>query len=279
MPSTLKFGNKGPEVASLVKLLTKHGCTPRPPVTSSAPKFGRAVENMVLYFQMTHQGPGGKWLDVDGVVGKDSWWALKKATGQAQRSFLEAGIPKGISGQRRAILETAVKEHGVREDRNRANRGNEIDKYLPRNAVASASKPGPPWCCYFVSWVLKEVFGKHLLGQPVASVHTAWQHAKQRKRWEPKNGQGPTPGDAFVILHKDPRQGWCTGHIGIVLQVARNGKSFNTVEGNCGNRVKIGRREVGDPLLRGFINIIGDHPEFTHGSLRGAKNLGKQGTR
>jgi murein L,D-transpeptidase YcbB/YkuD len=97
MPSTLKFGNKGPEVASLVKLLTKHGCTPRPAVTSSAPRFGRAVENMVLYFQMTHQGPDGKWLGVDGVVGKDSWWALKNATGQAQRSFLEAGIPRGIS--------------------------------------------------------------------------------------------------------------------------------------------------------------------------------------
>ena len=279
MPSTLRFGNTGPEVADLVKLLTRHGCSPRPPVTSSAPTFGRAVENMVLYFQMTHQGHEGNWLDVDGVVGNDTWWALKNATGQAQRSFLEAGIPQGISGRRRAILETAVKEHGVREDLSRPNRGDEIDKYLPREVVASAGKPGPPWCCYFVSWVLKEVFGKHLLGQPVASVHTAWQHARQRDRWEPKGERGPTPGDAFVLLHKDPRQGWCTGHIGFVLQVANDGNSYNTVEGNCGNRVKIGRRDMGDPLLRGFINIIGDHPEFSRGSLRGAQNLGTQGTR
>ena len=128
MPSTLRFGNTGPEVADLVKLLTRHGCSPRPPVTSSAPTFGRAVENMVLYFQMTHQGHEGNWLDVDGVVGNDTWWALKNATGQAQRSFLEAGIPQGISGRRRAILETAVKEHGVREDLSRPNRGDEIDK-------------------------------------------------------------------------------------------------------------------------------------------------------
>jgi hypothetical protein len=279
MPSTLRFGDKGTEVASIVKLLTMRGCTPRPPVTSSEPRFGRAVENMVLYFQMTHQGHDGKWLDVDGVVGKDTWWALNNATGQAQSSFLEAGIPKGISGERSVLLETAVREHGVREDSNRPNRGSEVDKYLPREVVVSASNAGPPWCCYFVSWVLREVFGKHLLGRPVASVHTAWQHAVQRNRWEPKEGRGPTPGDAFIILHKDPSQGWCTGHIGFVLQVTCNGKSYNTVEGNCGNRVKIGRRDLGDPLLRGFINMIGDQPDFKCGSLRGAKNLGAQGTR
>ncbi|MDZ7581788.1 MAG: peptidoglycan-binding domain-containing protein [Deltaproteobacteria bacterium] len=280
MPSTLRFGAKGPEVADLVNLLTSRGCAPRPPVTSSAPKFGRAIENMVLYFQMTHQGPDAKWLAVDGVVGKDTWWALKNATGGAQRSFLEAGIPQGIVGQRRSVLDTAVREHGVREDADRPNRGEEVDKYLPAEVAASASKPGPPWCCYFVSWVIKEVFGRHLLGQPVASVHSAWQHARRLKRWEPKGQERePTPGDAFVLLHKDPRQGWCTGHIGFVLQVAGDGRSYNTVEGNCGNRVKIGRRNMDDPLLRGFVNIIGDHPEFTRGSLRGAQNLGAHGTR
>jgi hypothetical protein len=61
--------------------------------------------------------------------------------------------------------------------------------------------------------------------------------------------------------------------------VADDGRSFNTVEGNCGNRVKIGRRSLGDPLLRGFINIVGDRPDFLRGSLRGAKDLGTSGTR
>jgi hypothetical protein len=90
----------------------------------------------------------------------------------------------------------------------------------------------------------------------------------------------PTPGDAFVILHEDPETvDWCTGHIGFVLQVAEDGKSINTVEGNCGNRVKIGRRVLADPKLRGFINIVGDHPEFDRGSLRGAKDVGGSGTR
>jgi hypothetical protein len=82
---------------------------------------------MVLYFQMTHLGPDGKWLDVDGVVGPDTWWALKHSTGEHQRSFLEVGILKGIAGKRLQILETAVKERGVREDQGRANRGEEVD--------------------------------------------------------------------------------------------------------------------------------------------------------
>jgi hypothetical protein len=278
MPPTLRFGSKGPEVAKLVKLLTKQGCAPRPPVTSATPAFGVAVENMVLYFQMTHQGPNGKWLDVDGIVGKGTWWALENATGAPQRSFLDVGIPKGIEGDRRKILETAVREHGVRESKSRPNRGKGVDKFFP----ASACKPsgeGPPWCCYFVSWVTKEVLGTYPLGGRIGSCHVAWKRAVERGLWEPNDGRTPTPGDAFVILHKDPTLGWCTGHIGFVLQVARNGRSINTVEGNCGNRVKIGRRSLGDRKIRGFINFIGDHPEFTRGSLRGAKDLGASGTR
>lgn len=276
----LKFGSDGPGVAKLVELLKSHGCAPRPPVTSSAPTFGRAIENMVLYFQMTHQGPDGKWLDVDGQIGKHTWWALENAHGEAQQSFLEAGIPKGISGTRKAMLETAVREHGVREDRSRPNRGKDVDKYQPASVTCDPRKDGQPWCAYFVSWVVKEVYGKHLLGEPVASVWTAYQRARKYKRWLPKEGSLPIPGDAFVMLHRDNyKTNWCTGHIGLVLQVAKDGKSINTVEGNCGDRVKIGRRSLSDPKIKGFINIVGDRPDFTRGSLRGAKDVGARGTR
>jgi hypothetical protein len=279
MASTLRFGSKGVEVAELVKLLTKRGCAPKPPVTSTEPRFGRAVENMVLYFQMTHLGSDGNWLDVDGVVGDHTWWALENDAGPPQRSFLEVGIPKGITGLRRAVLETAVREHGAREDPGRPNRGEEVDRFLPPSSTQSRSQPGPPWCCYFTSWVTKQVFGKYPLGERLGSCHTAWKRASKQGKWEPNDGRVPTPGDAFVILHKDPRRGWCTGHIGFVLQVSRDGKSINTVEGNCGNRVKIGRRKLSDLTLRGFINFYGDHPDFERGSLRGAKDLGTSGTR
>lgn len=275
----LKYGSRGPEVARLVELLTSHGCAPRPPVTSSNPRFGRAIENMVLYFQMTHQGKDGKWLDVDGQVGKNTWWALEHARGTPQRSFLEAGIPKGISGIRKALLETAVKEHGVREDRWRPNRGKDVDKYQPSDVTSDPTCDGRPWCAYFVSWVVKEVYGKHLLGRPVASVWTAYQRARQHGRWLSKRSL-PAPGDAFVMLYGDDYQTeWCTGHIGLVLQVAKDGKSINTIEGNCGDRVKIGLRWLSDPKVKGFINIVGDRPSFERGSLRGAKNVGSKGTR
>ncbi|HSG81729.1 MAG TPA: CHAP domain-containing protein [Gemmatimonadota bacterium] len=279
MASTIRFGSKGKEVAQLVALLTKQGCAPVTPVTGSEPEFNRDVENMVLYFQMTHQGKDGKWLDVDGVVGPGTWWALENATGEPQRSFLEAGIPEGITDKRRAILEAAVKQHGVREEGSKPNRGKDVDKFLPKDFVKSPKSEGPPWCCYFASWVVKEAYGEHPLGEPVASVHTSWQLAKKHGHWEPNDGRLPTPGDAFVLLHDDPEKGWCTGHIGFVLQVAPDGKSINTVEGNCGNRVKIGRRELSDPMMKGFINVVGDHPEFERGSLRGAPDLGKSGTR
>jgi hypothetical protein len=276
----LRFGDQGGDVTELVELLTAHGCPPRPPVTSAAPVFGRAVENSVLYFQMTHLGEDGDWLEVDGVVGPASWWALEHAAGQPQRSFLEVGIPEGIEGTRRSLLETAVKEHGVREDSGRPNRGPEVDKFLPPEITRRPDQPGQPWCCYFVSWTAREVYGKHILGRPVASCWVAWKRAQENERWLPNDGQEvPTPGDAFLILHGEPERGWCTGHIGFVLQVADDGRSFNTVEGNCGNRVKIGRRSLGDPLLRGFINIVGDRPDFLRGSLRGAKDLGTSGTR
>lgn len=276
----LKFGSEGPAVARLVELLTSHGCPPRPPVTSETPTFGRAIENMVLYFQMTHQGPDGQWLDVDGQVGRNTWWALENAHGAAQRSFFEAGIPAGITGTRKAILETAIREHGVREDRGRPNRGKEVDKYQPTSVTRDPHKDGQPWCAYFVSWVVKEVYGKHILGQPVASVWTAYQRARKYRRWMPKDDNVPTPGDAFVMLYKDNyRNAWCTGHIGLVLQVAKDGRSINTVEGNCGDRVKIGKRSLDDPKIKGFINIVGDRPDFERGSLRGAKDVGAGGTR
>jgi len=275
----LCFGSKGLEVAKLVKLLTERGCAPTPPVTAARPRFGRAIENMVLYFQMTHQGPHGNWLTVDGVVGGGTWWALRNHSGPPQRSFLEVGIPEGITGHRRKVLETAVKEHGIREDPRRPNRGKEVDKFLPSSCTESSSQNGKPWCCYFTSWVTRQAFDSYPLGARVGSCHAAWRRANELGQWEPNDGRVPTPGDAFVILHEDPTEGWCTGHIGFVLQVSKSGRSINTVEGNCGNRVKIGRRTLKDPLLRGFINFYGDHPEFKRGSLRGAKNLGKRSTR
>jgi hypothetical protein len=36
---------------------------------------------------------------------------------------------------------------------------------------------------------------------------------------------------------------------------------------------------LSNPRLRGFVNIVGDSPEFERGLLRGARDLGASGTR
>lgn len=280
MPESLQLGSSGPEVPRLIALLSAQGCAPRLSDGGMPTAFDRNVQNMVLYFQMTHQGRNGQWLAVDGSVGADTWWALENATGAPQRSFLEVGIPADITGPRRTILETAVRQHGICEDPGRPNRGAEVDKFLPREATKVATAEGPPWCCYFASWVVRQALGEHPVGRPLASVYEAWANARKLRRWEPNvSGHVPTPGDAFVILHGEPEKGYCQGHIGFVLQVAADGKSINTVEGNCGNRVKIAMRSLADPQLKGFINVVGDHPPFTRGSLRGAVNVSRVGTR
>lgn len=281
MKDSLSFGARGPQVADLADLLAKRGYPPLPPITAAEPKFGRAIENMVLYFQMTHQGPDGDWLDVDGKVGEGTWWALKHHTGDAQRSFFREGIPDGIEGDRRSVLEAAIREHGVREDPRRPNRGNDVDKYLPKKHRAKRSSKGQPWCCYFVSWVTGQVMETHPLGGTVGSCYGAWARARRRRKrmWEPNDGREPTPGDAFLLFKQDPENGRCPGHIGFVLQVSEDGRWINTVEGNCGNRVKIGKRSLDDRSLRGFINFYRDYPPFARGMLRGARNVGRQRTR
>ena len=70
------------------------------------------------------------------------------------------------------------------------------------------------------------------------------------------NGQSefsPVPGDAFVMLYQDG-----TGHIGFVLRVVKaNATAFNTLEGNCGNRVKVGCRQMDQSILwDSSINIL-----------------------
>ena len=99
-----------------------------------------------------------------------------------------------------------------------------------------------------------------------------------------KGGYAPIPGDAFVMLYKDDSgklKG--TGHIGFVLRVdkAKNATVFNTVEGNCGNRVKVGRRQMDQSSLVGFINHYQREkkPRRWETGLVRADDVGAEGTR
>jgi hypothetical protein len=73
------------------------------------------------------------------------------------------------------------------------------------------------------------------------------------------------PGDIFIISNPASPNKRGTGHTGLVQSVNKKQTEIGTLEGNCGNKVKAGRRKVAD--LTGFINPYRSDcqpTEFTH---------------
>jgi hypothetical protein len=292
----LAKGSVGPRVVELKQRLMAQGFWSEAGTLSRT--FGVKLEEAVAYFQQTHLGPDGKPLAVDGLVGPDTMWALKHPTGKAQKEGLGRdaddryeNIPAGIGPDRKLLLVTALNQYGIRERPMGSNRGDApnggVDKFLPTWCKKKPGK-GPAWCCFFVSWVTKEVFGTYPLGRVHGSCAKAWEAAMHRRMaWpkykivdtrEPTNPVHPLPGDAFYM-----RWGPRTGHIGFVYRVSEDGTEINTIEGNCANRVKIGRRSVDDRIF-GWIDFWGDsmaameYSKFERGLIQ-APNVGRARTR
>jgi hypothetical protein len=246
----LRFGDVGDQVKVLQGLLQSQGYF----AAALGGHFQEKTRQAVLYFQQTHLGRDGKPLEVDGEVGDDTWWALYHPSGMPQKSNIPAVLPAGLTPMRGKVLKIAAAEHqaGVHEIPDGSNWGNGVIKYLEE-----AESPASFWCCFFWSWCVHRALGEHPFGKPMGSVLTTWQRAKTKGWAMDKAGYAPVPGDAFVMLYKDDSGKLTgTGHIGFVLRVdkARNATAFNTVEGNCGNRVKVGRRQMDQSTLVGFIN-------------------------
>jgi hypothetical protein len=268
---TLVLGASGPSVELLAKYLQDSGAFRAGPLPEH---FTRELEACVKDFQQTHLGKQGAFLKSDGVVGPATWWALENASGAAQRSQLITSVPAGLGPQRRRILEVALAEHAknVVEQPNGSNRGPELDKYLP-DWLTKSAQSGPPWCCFFYSWVVKQALGDWPLRAREGSCGKARERAGALGIWRPRSmpSAHPLPGDAFVMDH-----GGGQGHIGFVLRVSKDGAELNTLEGNCGNRVKLGVRRLDESDLVGFIdNVPSEQPlEFERGIVGGTRAAG-----
>lgn len=269
----LHLGSTHPDVQLIVERLRAEGFWSEP---EPLKEFTPELEDSVRYFQRTHLGPDGTFLAADGVVGEKTWWALLHASGTAQRSGLTPTIPARLGPRRTRILQVALAQHtlGVEEVPNGSNRGPLVDAYLPSSA---RSQPGPPWCCYFYSWVVHEALDQWPLGARFASCHLARRRAGSLGLYIPKgmHSDRPLPGDAFVM-----DRGGGHGHIGFVLRLSEDRRLINTVEGNCGNRVKVGTRWLEDPEIIGFIdNVPGENaPGFELGVVSSAA-IGPDSTR
>jgi hypothetical protein len=251
-------------------------------------KFDTQLEDAVIYFQQTHLGKNGKPLIVSGKVGNETWWALRHPSGKAQKSGLAPTVPKGITGERQAILEFALAQHakGVKEIPSGSNRGPEIDKCLPQwwlNKHGPKDK-GPAWCCFWVHYVYKQAIGRYPTSKLTGSCTKLMQDAKTEKVWRgvtiTSDVDMVRPGAIFLITHPTKQGKPQTGHVGIVHCINREQTVISTIEGNCGNRVKCGLRSPYE--LAGFVDPLWekgiDKLSFNH-TLPKAGAVSKDGTR
>lgn len=219
----------------------------------------------VIYWQMTHLGPDGKPLGVTGFIDDATMWSFRNPSGEPQRSYLAIArvkpIVASLPNMRARVISIARGEHeaGVHEVPNGSNAGDGVDKYFEGSGLYAV-----PWCALFVSWVLYQAFNGWPLGARFASCYQMWKAAGRLG----KTGSLPIPGDIFIMLYKNASgQLTWSGHTGIVAAVGEGAVEFNTLEGNAGNRVKLGQREVA--AMYGFINPYGDKPSGYHIGLVG----------
>jgi len=217
--------------------------------------FGEQTYAAVVHFQQTHVGSNKQALDVDGVVGKQTWWALYNpsvATVSNKVSKSDDVIPANLSAKRLAVLKIATQELNkkVKEIPDGSNWGPDVRKYLEFCGI------GPnPWCACFASWVVYNGLDNSLpWGSRIAHVATLYNKAKSLQMGHSvASGYKPRPGDLFVMVHSDG-----TGHIGVISRVSKDGKSLNVIEGNSGNKVALRTRVVGANDHVGYINYLKD---------------------
>jgi hypothetical protein len=264
----LKFGDSGVEVIKLQKILKSQGFFGG----ATMGNFKVLTEAAVKYFQSTHLGEDGQFLDADGVVGPKTWWALRNPHGAAQKSNLPPHIPKDLTPMRQAVLKAALAEHtsGVHEVPNGSNWGDGVTKY--------GGRPGWAWCCGFVTYCWREGC---VIRFRQFSTWSLWQRAKKEGWFFPldsKNSRAIIPGNALLFQHKKRSGAWTrTGHIALIARTNKDGRTFNTIGGNEGNRVKFGVRTIQSKDLIGFINPFPDDEQplkYERGTIKAPRVTG-----
>jgi peptidoglycan hydrolase-like protein with peptidoglycan-binding domain len=261
---TLRRGDKGALVSEVQRILNQMGYADVP----SNGTFDEATLKAVELFQLQHVDERGLPLGADGVIGKNTWWALLNPSGDAQTSGLATPKVAGLTPTRTKLLQILDAEHArpVFEKPDGSNRSPDIDRYFGKTGVH-----GAPWCCAFVSWALHEalaklpVGGKHHLG-----VQMMWVAAKELG-FETRE---PKPGDVFIQIKSGG-----TGHTGFVVGLSTDGNTVFTCEGNCGNRLKYGQRPR--TSIHHFVDCIrdGQANDFPRGANVNFDDVATDGTR
>ena len=231
--------------------------------------FGEVTEFALKLFQARSSNLAGEPLEIDGVVGPETWAALFGPESIAPRrgDITPGEVPLPGAGTLAAtVMDIAAREVGVREVPLGSNRGPRVDEYIRETGLDPAAT-STPWCMCFVYWCFQKA-AQHLnapnLVPKKGSVHMAWNAtqllpAPVRFITAAQAQRDPSlvkPGMVFFI---DTGAG--RGHTGIVA--GNLNAALETVEGNTtsvtGSREGIGvfrrsKRKVFDPSMMGFAS-------------------------
>lgn len=188
--------------------------------------FGLRTEAAVRQFQASHLDEAGVPLDVDGVVGANTWQALGVEP-STNDLLCRPHIP-GLVARKIVRIATAEALCGVKEQG--ANTGVDVKKYQAATALPGT---GWPWCAAFVTWVY-EAAGLQLRDAGgFASVSAMQSWAERTGRWFPKHKDYFAPAGSIVIF--------TFSHTGIVVQSYAGYDT--TIEGNTSSGIRGSQRD------------------------------------
>lgn len=263
----MRRGCRGPDVKLVQTILQREGYFKGTPLGN----FFSLTEEAVRYFQNTHIDKKGEFLAVDGVVGPNTWWALHNPNGSAQRNFISTEETASVeSDKRMRFVSTLYNMHrdNIREIPDGSNYGGVVT----RICNSCGFSYGIYWCLAALSYAWKETFNSAPLGAMHVHCSTFWNEAVARECAFPKLDYEPMPGDIAIYNYKGglKRNGRLSGagHAAAVARVDHDGRRFNALEGNVGNRFKHSIRRESEASLVGYVNLFGDaynRPSFRKG--------------
>lgn len=254
---------RGEEVAELQMLLRDAGFTPG----AVDGIFGSQVEAAVRAFQQA------KGLEVDGVVGSQTWDALLPEDIPSDDSGSTpsgAAAPAGASPLRQAVLNFAIQE-ASKERRHVP--GNEIDRFVLdplRPILQQLGHLGRAendsffnWCASWVTYICRHegirIPDRYKTFWASVAKVDAWRHmAIDLDAWVRVGTRAPAAGDIVIYNWDDDAD---TDHIGILKELRLSQGTLVACEGNRNNREVIIERRVSD--VEGFIDL-----ERLHAGLR-----------
>lgn len=236
----LRIGSKGEAVRHIQNLLISRGYSCG--ASGADGDFGQGTYNAICAFQEANR------LDVDGVVGSQTWNALYGCGNYSVNIGGSAGVQR--------FLDVARSQLGYVEGYENMTK---YGAWYGSNGVA--------WCAMFVSWCAGQagILGSLVPRYSWCESGASWYRARGRYRTR-TSGYRPLPGDIIFYSHGSDYY-----HTGIVEYV--NGNEVHTIEGNTSDAVRRRTYDISNSNINGYgLNggIVSDKDNV----LKEAGNIG-----